>query len=457
MSVLARIYRPLWHSSTHRDATYLLLGLLWGIVWPVTVYTMYAVGIATAIVWVGVPLLVVTHRAMRWIGSLERAQVRTMLGEPIPEVPPLAVPPYDYNDHPQIARFGNWMHAVFHDIYSWRALLWITFRLVAGPIGFVLALVMYVVIGTLLLTPVAVVVQYLVEPSDLPGWQWWLLAGPVAAAIVGPMLVWGVRGWSGLHRIVARSVLGPCEVERTRQETARAERAEQQVRIDQELHDSIGHMITMNIVQAGAGAHVFDSDPDFARQALRNIEERGRAAMGELDRIIATIRGDETVPRTPLAGVADLPALVESSRAAGMDVEALLDVAHVPAPLGRAAYAVVREGVTNAAKHAPGASVHVHVERADDAVAVGVVNGAPPRTQGSVAGHSADRVGGGRGLTGVHDRVSLLGGQSVARHTDQGGFELLALIPLEVALTPAAATDARACCPWGQVRAKVVA
>jgi len=250
-------------------------------------------------------------------------------------------------------------------------------------------------------------------------------------------------------------VLGPCEVERTRQETARAERAEQQVRIDQELHDSIGHMITMNIVQAGAGAHVFDTDPDFARQALRNIEERGRAAMGELDRIIATIRGDETETRAPLPEVADLPALVASSQAAGMDVEATLETDNVPAPLGRAAYAIVREGVTNAAKHAPGAPVHVHVERAQDALAVGVVNGAPALSSRSGPAYSGERNGGGRGLTGVHDRVSLLGGQSVAGPTDDGGFELLALIPLEVALDPHAAADAQACCAWGRVRAKV--
>src|SRR5690606_22589742 len=118
---------------------------------------------------------------------------------------------------------------------------------------------------------------------------------------------------------------------------ARAVRAEEQVRVDQELHDSIGHMLSMIVVQAGAGAHLFDRDPEFARHALTTIGDRGRAALGELDRIVAAIRADAAgldggavpagaVPSPPLPDLADLPALLTGARDAGMVVRARLRV-----------------------------------------------------------------------------------------------------------------------------------
>ena len=225
--------------------------------------------------------------------------------------------------------------------------------------------------------------------------------------------------------------------------TARAELAEERVRIDQELHDSIGHMITMTVIQAGAGAHVFDTDPEFARQALRNIEQRGRAAMGELDRIIAAIRGDEPESRSPLPGVADLPALIGGSRAAGMHIDAVIDAPEAAGAIGRAAFAVVREAVTNAAKHAPGAPVTVTVTTDDDAVAIRVVNAA--------SGADPEAPEGRRGVAGMRDRIGLLGGVSRIGATADGGFEVLALLPLGASLAPASEPAS----PWSSLRETV--
>ena len=222
------------------------------------------------------------------------------------------------------------------------------------------------------------------------------------------------------------------------------------VRIDQELHDSIGHMITMNIVQAGAGAHVFDSDPAFARQALKNIEERGRAAMGELDRIIAAIRGDQPGERAPLPGLADLEALVETARGAGMTVDSRLEAPPAPSAVGRAVFGIVREGLTNVAKHAPGAPVRVTVCADGDAVAVEVANGAG--TTHAVADPPAHGTGTRHGLAGIRDRVGLLGGRSSAG-PDGDGFAVRALVPLEAQLAPVGPAGS----PWASLRERVTA
>jgi signal transduction histidine kinase len=204
-------------------------------------------------------------------------------------------------------------------------------------------------------------------------------------------------------------------------------------------------MITMNIIQAGAGAHVFDSDPDFAREALRNIEERGRAAMGELDRIIATIRGDQQETRAPLAGVGDLGRLVEESRAAGMTIDAQIDAPPVLAAVGRAAFSIVREALTNAARHAPGAPVRVRVERDGDALALEVINEAPSTPR------SLSARGTRRGLSGIRDRAALLGGRSKVG-PEEGGFAVRALLPLEASLSADSPDPAS---PWASLRERL--
>jgi len=266
--------------------------------------------------------------------------------------------------------------------------------------------------------------------ADQPTWvgDWMYFLYPASVLLLVPA-AWLVRGVAAVHVPLAVWALGPCESVRVERATARAELAEERVRIDQELHDSIGHMITMTIIQAGAGAHVFDSDPAFARQALRNIEQRGRAAMGELDRIIAAIRGDEPEARAPLPGIDDLAGLIEGSREAGMTIDAVIDAPSVAGAVGRAAFAVVREALTNAAKHAPGTPVTVSVTTDADALAIRVANAA--------SGPGLASAGGRRGIAGMRDRIGLLGGVSRIGPATGGGFEVLALLPLGASLAPA--------------------
>ena len=247
--------------------------------------------------------------------------------------------------------------------HAWRVAVWTVARLVLGPLGFSLALVAVLdpdlggrrdrqaactsrsVGGLVLRWPsdhVSAIVAF-----------WTLVGSPVA--VLAPAFAWSVRGVAALHVLLAAGP-GREREEEVRAATERAELAEEQVRIDQELHDSIGHMITMNIIQAGAGAHVFDSDPEFARQALQ--EHRGAGAGGD-GRTGPHHRDDQGRPpgdEGPARAAWTTSRGLSTSRgAAGMTIEAHIDAPPVPAAVGRAAFVIVREALTNAARHAPGA------------------------------------------------------------------------------------------------------
>src|SRR5690606_15883994 len=126
----------------------------------------------------------------------------------------------------------------------------------------------------------------------------------------------------------------------------------------------------------------------------------------------------------PLPTIEDLPALMDQSIAAGIKVESRLEAAHAPQTLSRAAYAIVREGVTNAAKHSPGATVHVHTVMLPDSVAICVRNGPAPKGAAPITAVHADRVGSGHGIVGIRDRAALLGGASRIGTVPGGGYEV---------------------------------
>lgn len=454
MHPLSRYFSVLWSPSTWRGIAYLIAGLPLGIAWFVYTVTMLATGVALVVVWVGIPLILLTLASMRYISTVERRMANAMIDADIDEPPPrVAVAP----GGGAVSLPVRWSLSVLTDVYAWRVALWALMRLVLGVLGFVTAVLAVVMPLAFVLAVVQAIAGLLGGAESMfgPGngdvartVSFWVLIGSPVLIGLAPMWPWALRGVVAFHRPLARWALGPCRQDEAAEATARAEVAEAQVRIDQELHDSIGHMITMNVIQAGAGAHVFDTDPEFARQALKNIEERGRAAMGELDRIIAEIRGDQPEPRAPLPGIDDIGDLIDVSRAAGMDVTATLAPPPVPAALGRAAFGVVREALTNVAKHAPGAAVRVVIGADDDALTIAVLNG--PAAPGARPATSRT---GGRGVAGMRDRIELLGGrQHIARTTD-GGYEVLAVLPLGPALAGEGSVEAR----WRRLREKVAA
>lgn len=215
------------------------------------------------------------------------------------------------------------------------------------------------------------------------------------------------------------------EQELATRETAMAERA----RIARELHDAIGHTVNVIVIQAGAGRLAAPADAERCVEAFSAIEEIGRATLGDIDRLLGVLRDDEepAVQRRPRAGVRELAGLVDRLRGAGLDVQFELtgDRQGLPAPVDAATYRIVQESLTNALKHAPGAPVTASVAIGPAAVRIDVVDGGGRGSPGVAPAATS----GGRGLVGMRERVSLLGGEIQAGPTEHG-FSVRAVLPL---------------------------
>jgi signal transduction histidine kinase len=213
-----------------------------------------------------------------------------------------------------------------------------------------------------------------------------------------------------------------CERREAAERAAAAERA----RIARELHDVISHDVSLIVLQAAVERRVH-RDGGATAQAFATIESSGREALAELRRMLGVLRKDDgDAPLRPQPGIADLPELVEQARAAGVPVDVVVDGAPVPVPPGLdiAAYRIVQESITNAAKHAAGAAVTASLRYEDGALAIDVVN--------AVGRHSPTRPlpDGGHGLIGMKERVALFGGTLEASPVEDGGFRVRARLPL---------------------------
>ncbi|MCO5995177.1 sensor histidine kinase [Actinoallomurus rhizosphaericola] len=223
---------------------------------------------------------------------------------------------------------------------------------------------------------------------------------------------------------LAPALLGPSPADRLVQLERRAEQLIERNRLARELHDSIGHALTVTTLQAGAAVRLLDTDPEFARRALSAIEETGRTALEDLDHVLGLLREDPSA-RTPQRTLADVEALVEQTRSAGAEVRAEVGPTDgIPAVVSREAYRILQEALTNVLRHAGKVPVDVRIGVCADRLELEVANplgpsatsrtGAAPRTGVVQRPGAAPRSGGGSGLRGVRERVALLGGRSTA-------------------------------------------
>ena len=203
---------------------------------------------------------------------------------------------------------------------------------------------------------------------------------------------------------------------------AQAEGLAESNRLARELHDSVGHALTITTVQAAAAQQVGDSDPAFVTRALAAIEDAGRTAMADLYHVLGVLRAGEASSTAPQRNLADLPRLVEEARAAGTDITTDLgsDLDAVPAAVSREGYRIVQEALTNAIRHARGAPVDLRVNRGPSGLRIEVTNRlssttAGAETPGAPSGTARTIEMGGRGLAGMGERVRVLGG-----HLDAG-------------------------------------
>jgi signal transduction histidine kinase len=216
-------------------------------------------------------------------------------------------------------------------------------------------------------------------------------------------------------------------LEHERDAKARAAVAEERVRIARELHDVVAHGISVIVLQARGGRAVLDPAEGEARQAFGEIESTAQGALTEMRRLLGMLRQhDEELALGPQPSLANLDALAAHVRDAGLPVDVVVngDVTRLPPGVDLSAYRLVQEGLTNALKHAGPARARVYVSCSDDDVEVEV----------SDDGHGLNGKGdstGGHGLTGMRERVSMLGGQIEIGPRENGGFALRARLPID--------------------------
>ncbi len=271
-------------------------------------------------------------------------------------------------------------------------------------------------------------VSILVNPLVYSTGDAYLLLVFIGVLLTAVVIGWGLLARTGRDQVFAlRERAARMEAEqRLRLEHARdAERR----RIAREMHDVLAHRVSLLSLHAGALEFRRDASPEEIAEAAGVIRASAQAALEELRQVIGVLRdGSEgEAPEPPQPTLADIPALLEESRAAGVRVRSTLDLPApetVPAALGRTVYRIVQEGLTNARKHAPSAPVDVTISGADPLVVeivsrrpVGVAAAAPPLP------------GAGSGLIGLSERVALAGGDLHHGPDAAGDFVLRATLP----------------------------
>jgi signal transduction histidine kinase len=254
--------------------------------------------------------------------------------------------------------------------------------------------------------------------------------GVPANELIHVLLAWAVVWFAGERTRLRREHITDLEQRALRTEReAASERAvaaaEERARIARDLHDSAGHAISVIAVRAGAARLRHDEDPERSRAALVAIEQLARETAAEIDAIVGALRkGARTEPDAEAPpGLASLGTLVARHASAGLDVA--LDVRGTPRPLegpvDLAAYRILQEALTNAARHGDGRA-RVEVAFGEDDLELTVVNRVP------AARRAQGLLGGGHGVVGMRERAALLGGELDARSVD-GAFHLRARLP----------------------------
>jgi signal transduction histidine kinase len=228
----------------------------------------------------------------------------------------------------------------------------------------------------------------------------------------------------GFESDVLEARIGALEDEQ--EERAREAVTAERARIARELHDVIGHSISVMGVQAGAVRRVLPPELEEERETLLSVERTGRDAVTEMRRLLDLLRSADEAPSSALPTLGYAPQLVADMRRAGLSVELEIDgdVEDVPPGRALAAYRILQEALTNALKHAPDARVRVCIRRTPERIEVDVLQelGSSTHADDGAARH---------GLVGMHERVAMYGGRLAVGPGADGGFEVRAALPLQ--------------------------
>lgn len=265
--------------------------------------------------------------------------------------------------------------------------------------------------------------------SLIPWWLWLArdlpdLNGPIAATLVFTAATIALDSLGSRWR-TQRALAA--QTERAELERARRAVLEERARIARELHDVVAHHMSLIAVRAETAPYRLSDLPESARAEFGSISDVAREALTEMRRLLGVLRNDEPAGLAPQPRLSDLPALLETARQAGVTVElsAPPGLNQVPSGVALCAYRIVQESLTNVSQHAPGAAVTVSVEHEDGAVLLRVANG-----PGEPGGPSPSEPRPGHGLTGMRERVALLGGSLSAGPAPDGGYVVSAVLPI---------------------------
>jgi signal transduction histidine kinase len=276
-----------------------------------------------------------------------------------------------------------------------------------------------------------------------------IIAVGVLVTATGPLLA---TYFEARRRLVAALTERAERAEREQSLLAEQARAEERARLAGEMHDVVTHRVSLMVLQAGA-LRMTAAD-EATRQAAEELRAAGCQALDELRDLVGILRTAPDEEQSPSA--ADLAALITESTGVGTPAELISDgdPALASPVVGRTAYRIVREALTNVRKHAPGARVTVQVSYGESGVSLAVRNTAPPgppgppgptaglsrasaglpRTAADLTQTAADlsRTGSGLGLAGLRQRVELVDGTLTAGGTADGGFCVQATLPAYV-------------------------
>jgi signal transduction histidine kinase len=303
------------------------------------------------------------------------------------------------------------------------------------PWGLGQLLVLLVVIGAAGVRYQRPVLWWTWALSLIPWWLWLAtdltgLTGPLSATIVftaGTIVLDSISSRWRTQRALA------AQTRSTEMERAQRAVLEERTRIARELHDVVAHHMSLIAVRAETAPYRLSDLPEAARTEFGSISEVAREALAEMRRLLGVLRDNQPPERTPQPLLSDLPTLIDAARLAGVsvDLSASGTLDQVPSGVGMCAYRIVQESLSNASQHAPGAAVTVSVDHDAGAVLLRVANGpGDPGDPGDPGGPAGTKHGPGHGLTGMRERVALLGGSLLAGPAPDGGFVVSAFLPL---------------------------
>ncbi|MEU3606995.1 histidine kinase [Streptomyces sp. NPDC035033] len=269
------------------------------------------------------------------------------------------------------------------------------------------------------------------------------MSGRAVVAELGAETLWlalvlaAATAWRNGRDLRREEAAGRERAARERAAEARRRAEAERLQIARELHDVVAHTLTVVGVQLRVAVEALEDEPEEARAALKTAQEVRATAVTDLRSLIGVLRepgqdaaagggGTALAPERGLDGVGEL---VERVRAAGLDadVETTGDPAGVPAPVALAVYRIVQESLTNAVRHSGGTRVGVRLRYDAEAVRVEVADDGPARPAG---GPARAGEGGGHGVAGMRERVTVLGGEFAAGPGEHGGYTVRAVLPV---------------------------